>query len=115
MKPVAVKETDKVEPVELNPATEADSVLAPAVEPSVQFPEVAMPDPFVTEVIEVAGGGKSGFAIAPDPPVTANETLTPERSVDPSFTITEGATGNTVFVEAACWLPASKVIVGFAA
>ncbi len=99
MKPVAVKETVKVDP---DPATEAESVLAPAVEPSVQFPEVAMPDPFVTEVIEVAGGGKSGFAIAPDPPVTANETLTPERSVDPSFTTTEGATGNTVFVEAAC-------------
>jgi hypothetical protein len=91
--PVAVKVTG----LPLSPATDAATVFAPAVVPSVQPVRVARPAASVTTVAGLAG------VIEPPPLVTVNVTLTPLTGALPaSVTFTLGAAVTAVPAVADC-------------
>jgi hypothetical protein len=81
---------------------EAVSVLAPAVEPSVQLPTVAIPEAFVACEAPVT---------EPPPLATANTTTTPLTGFPlASVTVTAGATATAVPTVALCPSPADFTI-----
>ena len=101
--PVAEKVTFSVVP---EPATDAESVLIPAVPPRVQVPAEAPPEALVTPRL---------LAMLAVPLPIVNETRTPANTVPPSVTITLGAVGTAVALEADCPSPAAMLRAGLAA